>query len=240
MNRSRGSDDEIRIPPTIDMKSLSKLALIGAIAIVPVSCDDAKEAASDAAEATKEAASNAADATKEAASDAAEATEEAAGNATDAAREFVSGAQASVEEALSDDPVEAIAEKVGIVLTEIPDALLSIKDEESLTAAEGKLDGLVTRLEASAKALEALPKPDAATRAAISDKMENSYQAEFEEGMQKATEHIGSLPAELQPRVQGLMMGFFGKLQGVGSTFEAYFDEEEVEEEIEEAAEAAE
>lgn len=196
------------------MKKLLTYSLVGLTAMAFPSCDKAK----DAADATKEGAEKAMDATKE-----------AAANVSD-----------SVKEAISGPTVRGIANNVGDLMSEIPEVLMNISDQESLDKAQADLGEIVSKLEEEADTLATLDQPSPAERAEISAELEDSIMKDFNADMEKATAHLATLEGDLGPKAQGVLMGFVGKMMAANQTFETYFSDDEVEEAIEEVEEAAE
>jgi|GEM_PF-2943225 len=108
-------------------------------------------------------------------------------------------------------PLEKRALAVMNIVTKFPAILGGIKDEASADVAKAKLDEIVAKITAEAEEIKKLPVPDSATRKILSEKMKP-----MQDSMEKEMQAVA-------PKVQGIMMDFGPKMQGIGQVMEKYF-----------------
>ncbi|NJM39082.1 MAG: hypothetical protein HC845_15180 [Akkermansiaceae bacterium] len=122
--------------------------------------------------------------------------------------------------------LEGAAEKMAGLMSENMDLMLTIKDEDSLKAAEAKLEKLGEQLTANVEALKKLPKPDEATKQALADKMKKGMEATMETKAKAMQEHMMKLATEkpeLMQKITALQMKFAEKMTVIGKDMESYF-----------------
>lgn len=119
------------------------------------------------------------------------------------------------------DTVESIADLFLNEMHSLGNALKTVKDVETATAASANINKVTKNLLDLDARLQKLPVPDAATRKAINDKMDKK-EAEFKKTM-------GEMPAlfqkpEIGAALQESMMGFMMAMQKIQPTFQKYFE----------------
>ncbi len=124
-------------------------------------------------------------------------------------------------------PLEKSALTVMKVIADFPTVLGEIKDEASADMAKGKLDDIIKKLSAEAELIKKQPVPDNATRKALSEKLK-PYQQKMEKEMQASMMNLMSMPPELGPKIQEIMMNFGPQMQSIGATMEKYFEPDPV------------
>jgi len=91
----------------------------------------------------------------------------------------------------ADLKVDTIGEKAAEMLKDLPDILLSIKDEASLDAASEKLDSITKKTDALVAAASKLPKPPADQQAKLADAMSETIESKWGDKMNAAEKHMG-------------------------------------------------
>jgi hypothetical protein len=132
----------------------------------------------------------------------------------------------SVASVASSLTLEGAAEKMASLMTQNMDAIMTIKDDDSLKAAEAKIESIGNQLVANAEALKKLPKPDAATRQALSDKMKKGMEAQMETKMKAMQEHMMKLSQEkpeLMAKIATLQTKFSEKMMSLSKDMNEYF-----------------
>jgi hypothetical protein len=122
--------------------------------------------------------------------------------------------------------LEGAAEKIAGLMGENIDLMSTIKDEESLKAAEAKMESISTQLASTMEMVKKLPKPDEATRKAIADKMKTGMEVTMETKAKAMQEHMMKLATEkpeLMQKITALQMKFSEKMMAISKDMEAYF-----------------
>ncbi len=137
-----------------------------------------------------------------------------------------SSMSSAVSTAVGGLTLEGAAEKMAGLMEENMDLMMTIKDEESLKAAEAKLDKLGDQLMANAEALKKLPKPDAATKQALADKMKKGMETKMGEKAKAMQEHMMKLATEkpeLIMKITALQTKFAEKMTSISAEMNEYF-----------------
>jgi DNA-binding ferritin-like protein len=189
-------------------KQIWMIAAISGLSFFAVSCGEKKE---KMAESISEKASE---------------MSEKASSMGEKASAAASSVGAAVSSAAGSLTLEGAAEKMADLLTQNIDAMSSIKDEESLKAAEAKLDQITEQLTANMEAIKKLPKPDEATRKMLSDKMKSGMEAKMEAKVKMMQENMMKLATEkpeLMTKITEMQMKFAQKMEAVSKDMNEYF-----------------
>jgi len=120
-------------------------------------------------------------------------------------------------------PLEKKARDVANTMKKIPGIISSIKDQTTMDAAKKAMTALNKKVDTHVAEVKKLPVPDAATRNALSERMEKET-ASLGPEMQKAMMGMAALPPEIAPQVQALMMEFAGNMQKHEADMNKYFE----------------
>lgn len=123
-------------------------------------------------------------------------------------------------------PLEKQAKGIADLMKTLPGIISSIKDQATMDKAKTSMTALVKKLDAHVVEIKKLPVPDNATKKALSDQMEKET-ASLGDEMQKATIGMASLPPELGPQVQAMMMEFGNSMQKHQPDMTKYFEPDE-------------
>ena len=127
------------------------------------------------------------------------------------------------KEVKPETPVEKLAFKIFDLVSSFPDAVTTIKDDASITAAKTKLDEIGKKLEAEAEKLKKLEVPANEARKKLKAKLE-SKQKVMEQKMQGIMTTMSQLDQATAMKASEMLQSFGMKMQTLGPTMEKYFE----------------
>lgn len=133
---------------------------------------------------------------------------------------------AEAEAWIPSTPLEKKAVGLSKTMKKIPGIVSSIKDQATMDLAKKSMTALNMEVDAHVAEIKKLPVPDAAIRKSLSSRMEKEMAA-LGPQMQQAMMGMVSLPPELAPQIQAMMMEFAGNMEKHETDMNKYFESDE-------------
>ena len=123
-------------------------------------------------------------------------------------------------------PLEKKAWGVAKTMKKLPGIISAIKDQATMDVAKKSMTALNKEVDAHVAEIKKLPVPDDATRSNLSDRMEKEMAA-LGPQMQQAMMGMATLPPELGPQLQTMMIEFGKNMDKHEADMNKYFEPDE-------------